>query len=197
MICHLFLFYLVCGNLFNASSVNTTLVYDIVINDKVVGSLEATRKQKDRLIWYRSATVINTKIIRNIEVQYNYDVHFEDERLQSSQVAIYINTKSHANTKTRYIDDAYEITKNGKLEATITDAITYPSVLLYFKEPINITKCFSEQNGNFNTIESLENHSYKKTNAKGNENIYYYKNGVLDSAEIDGGLINFRIIATK
>ncbi|WP_052958615.1 DUF6134 family protein [Maribacter thermophilus] len=174
---------------------DTTLYFDIVLKDKVIGNLKATKNSKDNKIFYQSETAIKTRVIKNIEVNYKYDVTFENKVMKKADVVIDVNNKPHANTVTNWNSSQYQVIKNGKEEEVLETSIDYTTILLYFKEPVNIDLCYSEQDGSFNTIVALGEHSYKKINAKGKENIYYYKNGVLEKASIDGGLVKFEIIA--
>ncbi|QXP61330.1 DUF6134 family protein [Olleya sp. HaHaR_3_96] len=170
------------------------IIFDVIRNEKVIGNLKATKTIKDSKTYYKSSTSIKARIIKEIRVNYKYNVTFDSESLQQSNVNITVNEKSHAKTSTEWDNNTYQVVKNGKDEATITNAISYSTVQLYFEEPKNITTCYSEQNGSFNTIIAMGNHVYKKVNASNNENLYYYKNGLLTKATIDGGLIQFEII---
>jgi len=60
---------------------------------------------------------------------------------------------------------------------------------------MGIERCFSEQNGSFNDLVALGKHRYKKINSKGRENIYQYENGALKEANIDGGIVEFQMVA--
>ena len=174
-----------------------SLYFNVVHKGKVIGSLNATKTLKDSITYYQSSTTIETRIIKEIRVNYKYDVAFKKNMLESSKVDITLNEKPHAKTRTLWKDSDYQVIKNDEDKETLTDSINYSTVQLYFKEPKNIDKCYSEQNGSFNTIIALGNHAYKKINSKGRENIYYYKKGLLRKAKIDGGLITFEIVASK
>lgn len=195
MIWHLIFLNIMVGGMTIPSFADTSLYFDIVVKDKIVGSLKATQSSKDSKTYYHSSTTIKTRIIKDIAVNYKYDVTFENEILKKAGVNITINKKPHANTLTQWEDTHYQIAKNGKNEVAMKDSIDFTTILLYFEEPINIARCYSEQDGSFNTIVSLGNHSYKKINSKGKENIYHYKSGALEKANIDGGLVKFEIVA--
>ena len=171
---------------------DTVLKYDIFVKNKPIGSLEVSRKTLGTVTTYQSFTSIKTKILTTIAVDYKYDVSFDNDHLQKASVNILINHKPHAETSTLWKDNQYLIVKNKK-ESTLKDSIAYTTILLYFKEPKHIDYCYSEQDGTMNTIVPLGNHSYKKINANGKENIYFYRKGVLDHATIDGGVVNFEM----
>lgn len=179
------------------STSEDNLHFNIVHNNKVIGSLKATKTIKDSKTYYQSSTTIETQIIKEIRVNYKYDVAFEDNMLETSNVDITINEKPHAKTYTKWKRTAYQVITNEKDKKDIKDSIFYATVQLYFKEPKNVSTCYSEQDGSFNSIVALGHHGYKKINSKGRENSYYYKKGVLKKATIDGGLIKFEIIARK
>jgi len=183
------------GSLLDSS--NTALNFDIILHNKVVGSLESTQIKKDSITYYKSSTNIKTRLIKDILVNYKYDVEFNDKFLKKADVHIMVNKKPHAKTLTQWTDAHYQISKNEDNEKTLKNPITFSTIQLYFNEPINISSCYSEQDGSFNTIVSMGNNTYKKVNSKGKENMYYYKNGILKKATIDGGLISFEMIARE
>ena len=180
----------------NSSAQNTqeSITFNIIHKNKVIGSLEATKTIKDTTTYYKSSTNINTRIIKNIHVNHKYNVVFNQGLLSSADVNIIINDKQNAKTITTRKNKNYQIIKNGKHETPIKTSINYATVQLYFEEPTHVSQCYSEQNGDFNSIIAIGNHTYKKVNAKNNENLYYYNKGELTKAIIDGGLITFEFI---
>ncbi|MEP0212359.1 MAG: DUF6134 family protein [Cellulophaga sp.] len=185
-----------CGLLSNTKADTTVLNFNILHKNKVVGSLVATKVINGDIISYHSFTQIQAKIITTVDLKYDYNVTFNSDKLFKSNVSILLNGKSLAETSTLFRNGEYLVNKNKKV-LKLQDSIVYSTVLLYFKEPINVKECYSEQDGSFNTLVSLGNHKYKKINSKRNENVYVYKNGVLYEATIDGGLINFVIQLKK
>ncbi|WP_324027204.1 hypothetical protein QSV08_05210 [Maribacter sp. BPC-D8] len=181
----------------DVAPIKNTFYFDIIHKDNVIGSLKASKTIKDSKVHYQSVTTINTRVIKKIDVNYLYNVTYENNKLKRANVVIDVNDKPYADILTNWEIDYYQISKNDKNELVVEEDINYATILLYFDEPINVERCYSEQDGSFNTIIPLGNHSYKKINAKNHENIYYYKNGFLEKAEINGGLIKFDIIAQK
>ncbi len=176
---------------------NKILLYDIIYKDKNIGNLKASYTIKGSKTIYHTSSTIEIKIIKQIDVNYTYEVSIENNHLKKAAVDILVNGKQHAKTNTHWHHSKYLITKNEKTQDPITKKINYSTILLYFKEPTNIKSCYSEQDGSFNSIVSLGNHSYKKINSKGKENSYNYKNGILESAIVDGGIIEFQMKLRK
>ncbi|TVZ10381.1 hypothetical protein JM80_2919 [Cellulophaga sp. RHA_52] len=190
MIKNILLLVFLGGLIAKNNTVNTVLHFDILHKNKVVGNLQATKTIEDGLTTYHSFTHIQAKILTTINVKYTYNVVFNNKELNKADVSIMLNNKVYAETSTERSNKEYKITKNKKV-STFKEPITFTTVQLYFTEPLHITTCYSEQDAAMNTLIYLGNHKYKKVNAKDNENIYTYKNGVLYEASIDGGLINF------
>lgn len=177
--------------------VKNTLLFDVLNNDKVIGSLKATKTISDSKVHYQSITTINTRVIKEIDINYLYNVIYENNKLKRANVRINVNDKPYVDILTNWEIYYYQISKNNINELVVEEDINYATILLYFDEPKHIERCYSEQDGSFNTIIPLGNHTYKKINAKNHENIYHYKNGFLKKAEIDGGLVKFDIVAQK
>ena len=197
IICTILFLGSICSIDKDVAPIKNTFYFDIIHKDNVVGSLKASKTIKDSKVHYQSVTTINTRVIKEIDVNYLYNVTYENDKLKRANVLIDVNDKPYADILTTWENSYYQITKNGKKELVVEDNIDYATILLYFQEPKNVNSCYSEQDGSFNQILALGNHAYKKINANNNENTYYYQNGILESAEIDGGLIKFKLVAQK
>ncbi len=195
---YLFLFsFIVCQFNFvvsNEKKLSKKLSFDMIWRGKSVGTLYAIQKNIDSKIYYQSSTNIQIKFIKTFDINYEYDVRFDNEVLQSADVDINYNGNQHAQTKTRKKNNQYQVFKNNKLEETVKETISYSTISMYFQEPLNIKRCYSEQEGDFNTIVHLGNHKYKKTNTSDRESFFFYKNGNLEKAIIDGGIVSFELI---
>ncbi|WP_299150148.1 DUF6134 family protein [uncultured Dokdonia sp.] len=170
--------------------------FDIIHNNKVIGNLKAEKTIDDNKTLYQSTTNITATIIWETQINYNYKVLFESGLLQTSDVDIFVNDKPRAQTYTRKQDSLFIISRDNKRPQFYKEPINYTTIQLYFEEPTTITSCYSEQDGSINKLVALGNHSYKKVNAKGRENLYFYKDGRLIKASIDGGIIQFELVAT-
>ena len=197
MIRYLLLVGFIIFTITNPDVPKTSKYFDIVLKDKIVGTLKVSQSAKDSLTYYHSSTAIKTRIIKDIKVDYKYDVTFDNMMLKKADVKITLNDKPHSETTTLWKDGYYQITKNSHKESTLIEPISYSTILLYFQEPVDIDRCYSEQDGSVNHIVDLGNHTYKKINSQGKENTYYYNNGILKKAVIDGGIVSFDMIARK
>jgi len=176
-----------------------TKLFDVVFKGDKIGTLKVKRhERKDKTI-YTSNTRIKTTIllIKKINIRHKYRVSYQSEQLLLSKVTIKVNKKKPERIKVRQSDNGYLIKSNSEDTYRIDEPIKYSSILLYFEEPKNITKSFSERSGNFNAIDQMDDGSYRIINEEGDENRYYYTDGQLSLMKVDGGMVNFEIRARQ
>ena len=170
------------------------LQFDVVRNDKTIGELIAIKTGDDDLITYKSYTRINARILKKIAVLYQFEVTMKEDQLNSSDAIIAVNGKTRDHTQVKWTGDKYHIQTKGKREKWLLNPIAYPAILLLFEEPIDVETSFFEETANFHSLYAMGSHSYKKINRKGKENWYYYKNGKLQRATVDAGIVRFEMI---
>ncbi len=99
-----------------------SLYFDIILhNKKVIGSLKVTKSVINAETYYHSFTVIKTHIPREVQVNYKYDVTFENALLKQADVVITVNKKPHANTNTKWPNSHYRVAKNKGEEKILTN----------------------------------------------------------------------------
>lgn len=195
---NLSLFIIILTSFISADPVAETYLYDIIRHRKVIGELKAEKTIKNDLITYESFTRINARVIKKIEVVYEFEVKMKGDILLEADAKIEVNGKVHNHTTTKLNRDRYKVDgKKRKIRKTFTDAISYPGILFVFEEPVDRSRSYSEEEGDFHFLESMGNHSYRKVNQKGRSNFYHYRNGKLRRAEIDAGFVRFEIVARK
>ncbi|MEO2058567.1 MULTISPECIES: DUF6134 family protein [Mesonia] len=169
-------------------------VFDIIHKGKSIGTLYAKKEQVGSKTIYSNRTEIDTRIIAKIEVDYNYKVVYENSKLSHAYVLILFNGKEKTNTYTDKNSEGYIFYEDDEEENRIHESITYGTVNLMFEEPETIQKVYAEEHGTFHSIKKVDSNTYEKTSHKGKTSIYKYKDGELVEAEIDAGLISFKIV---
>ena len=167
--------------------------YTIIHKDDTIGQLKALKETQGQSVQYLTKTNIETRILTKIEVSYAFDVKFDGQHLEQSDVQIYFNGKERTNTKTLKSTSGYKFYDSGELEKNIKHSVSYCGVQLIFEEPTGIDRVYSEETGGFHALRKIGNHIYAKENEKGRESTYLYKNGILHSAKIDAGIIEFEL----
>jgi len=179
---------------FSDSTKMETITFEVVMRNKIVGELIASKEQKKELTIFKSKTQIKTQLLKEINVLYDYTATFSKKKMIHSTADINVNGKAHEKTLTKWNDKNYDITFLKKKKKSVGESIVYSSLKLLFDEPNQVRQSFSEKDGEFHKLELFENNIYKKTNSKGRVNKYFYKDGQLEKAEVNAGIIKFQLI---
>ncbi|WP_121666915.1 DUF6134 family protein [Mesonia aquimarina] len=169
--------------------------FNILHREKVIGELVAKKEVVEDKIIYSNRTEISTRILAKIEVDYTYKVVYRNKTLAHAFALILFNDREKTNSYTEKTKTGYIFYEDNEAEYKIEESIMYSTVNLIFEEPLNISKVYAEEHGEFHQLKKVANHIYEKTSSKGKTSLYKYKNGKLVEAEIDVGIISFKIVA--
>ncbi|MCF1421167.1 MULTISPECIES: DUF6134 family protein [Mangrovimonas] len=171
--------------------------FDIVYENKVYGTLGITMTENQNEIHYSCETsVLADVFFKKLQIDYHYEVVYKDGVLERSEVQVDLDGKSHTETVTVKKHDGYIIHKDEDRIRVETD-IPFTAIMLYFFEPKDQDICYSEQLGEFNQIKQVGEHTYVKMDLRKRGNKYVYDNGMLKCAMIDGGPIEFMLVAKE
>jgi hypothetical protein len=158
----------------------------------VVGQLTVSITKSGQTTSYTVESAVNLPL--NISYNYTLKSTYNNTVLISSTIKSYLNNVLHRAVSTTKNGESYAVNVDGK-EHDFKELISYSEALIYAIEPKNQSKLYSDFSGYNKSIKSLGNHKYKLTNLEnGNTSTYKYKNGVLQNARIDFGLIKFSLI---
>ena len=147
-----------------------------ITTNKVVDGTKSTYVVNSDVVYY-----IFKKFHRVSKMQATY----QNGVLQSSIAKAFTNDKIEEEGVTTRKSGHYQCKEMGKEKESINESeIRYSISSLYFEEPVNRTNVYSERFLNFGTIEHTGNHVYKVTLNGSSVNYYKYKNGQLDSIDI-------------
>lgn len=179
---------------FTPAPATESVTFDILYHDRVIGELTSSHERTGDQEIYRNTTTIRTRVITQIEVQYQSRTVYQGGILQEATVTSLFNGDVYDNVKTQKVGNDYQFFKDGKLKRTLKGPITYSAQQMYFKEPAGITSAYSEEAGTFHTIKADEKAKYSKINSRGRTNFFYYENQFLKKIELDGGLFEVVMI---
>ena len=171
-----------------------TLFFDVIHNEKKTGSLKAEKSTDGSNVHYVSSTIIEFHVFTKIEIVYNYDVKYLDDKLNNSAVKIKVHGHVKTDVVTKRVGSEYVYLSEGEEVRRIPENIYFSLEKMFFVEPVGVTKVYAEEHGEFHDLKKTKDHVYMKTDSSGHESLYYYKNGDLQRAEIDAGLISFSIV---
>lgn len=157
--------------------------FDVVLLGKNIGQTSIVKKQDEKgFVTYnlRSNTSVSM-MFQEKTSSMSFDVKYYGGKLFSALCKV-VNNGSQVITEITKEAEGYIIKKENELRK-IAEAITFSSMELYFTEPINEKRVFSERLGEFVAFEKTAPGEYVNR-LKDVTNIYRYRNGTLYEVEI-------------
>ena len=161
--------------------------YDVILLGKKIGDMTLSRLDQGDAERYLINSESQAKVLfvkQHSEVK--FDVLFKSGILEKSH---YSSVKKDDNivTNVNRNTQGYSINSNNK-HSNIKDRISYSSVLLYFKEPVGISKIFVERIGDFLPLKKTAQGVYEYLQPDGTRSIYRYLKGKLAEVELKRGM---------
>lgn len=158
--------------------------YEIRFSNHVIGNVTAHCKVNGTA---RNIS-IQSKVDMKLLAKFNLDIScdFDNNILIRSKV---IKSTGKDNEKDKSIITQkeaknYSIVQNGEKSVLNTTEIVHSVGEMYFMEPRQITRIFSETLGMFLTLNSLGNGLYELLLPEGKKNVYKYVKGTLVEVEV-------------
>jgi len=177
-----------------ASNAQQTKMYDVIRNDNKVGTLKTSSVNTSMGQMYYIESFVKVWVVINIKVNYNQSNIYKDGVLRQGAVIRTVNGSTKMNNNILWQPGGgYICLKKDGDTVRHKEEIKYSTAMLYFAEPINLSRVYSEGALAFIPIKKTEDHTYELTLIDGNKNYYTYKNGVCVKvkAETDHGTVYF------
>lgn len=171
-----------------------TLEFDQFVNGSHIGQLTAERLVRGEETIIRIHSKVETKLVFNIDVQFELESRFRRGLLESSLVRVYRNDKLKEETRTRREGGRYCVSKDGETTWLDHPGIRETSATIYFAEPRQTREVFSEQYGFFSSIRPETKGIYRLNSpAKKQDNRYHYRDEQLREVELGHWLANIAL----
>lgn len=180
------------------SALGQLVIYDILLAGKDVGELKITPAQKgENRESLRVHGAINTLFY---DVEYVGENVFERGVLKTSLSSQEVNGKLKEKTNTRQTQNIYEIifaeAKAAPKEIPqISHPINHTVTSLYYREPLNMSRIYSERFGTMCSVQKVSAGTYEVVMPDGKKTRFSYQNGQCKEvrSEIVGIPLVFRI----
>lgn len=173
------------------NSSSEKIMFSVIQKNKEVGEMVGQKSISADNVTYNCLTNATTRKIVNIDVSTEYQVKLREGKMQSAEAKIKVKGLSYAHQFTKYCKKDCENSRN----ITITNqTILFTSAMLFFEEPVNVSRVYSELEDKFHALKNKGNHIYEKISLEGLVSRYHYRNGKLVKAEIDTGKTNFTMV---
>jgi hypothetical protein len=169
-----------------------TKIYNIKRNGEVIGKLSFVQSIEGENVYLKITSQVSTRFVFKIDVQTEDLAHFKNGKLISSDVSRLVNGKAKDRKKTSLQNDGYELQSGSKFNS-LNQFIGYNMMLLYTKEPLNISQVYSDNFQCFLPIKKSAEHLYRVNLPDGNYNEYHFENGVCKLVVVNHSLYTIRM----
>ena len=173
---------------FSFQGIAQEYVFDQYIRNTKVGTLsvfiEEIPSKKEKTVRIESKVNVNMLFLK-ARVEYEGKAKYRDGKLISAEVQICRDGSTYQEAETHWRGRYYLAVVDGKEKRINRDMIQFSSLLLYAKEPRNISEVYAEIDGVFNRLEHLGRGRYELHLSGSRNNYYTYRNGQLIEAKLD------------
>jgi len=161
------------------------LTYQIFMGKDSIGLMHAEHKVNgiNHQYEYKSSMTVNSVV--TVEIQYILTSVFDKEKLISSFTEQDINGRIRVASTTKWNDKWYDVQTLDRRDKIKNNLITFNLATLYFREPVNIKKVYSDTHGSFLNIKSVGQHKYELILPDGKRNLYTYQFGICKEVEVN------------
>lgn len=160
-----------------------TNTFEVRVANRPVGTIEANRKlsgPSKSIVIKTRIQVMLSKVNSDIINEYNNNI-----LTQAMSSRISGKSGEDKQTTTKRNGKEYTIVVNGEKSVLEEPEIVSCVADLYFAEPKQVHRVFSETLGRFLPVRSLGGGSYELSLPEGRKNVYKYENGVLVQVEVN------------
>jgi hypothetical protein len=174
----------ICTVFYSFNETDRKLQYEVLRNGKVIGYLDAVKKDKGTTVEYIMESNVKVSILMDFSLYSKVSGSFYNGMLTFGSIIRRVNGHDKANSMITWHNDRYLIQdKDASIE--LKEKITYTTACLMHDEPVNRQRIFSENFKRFIPIKAIKPHEYELQLPDGNRNFYTYANGICVSAEVN------------
>jgi len=151
--------------------------YTIMRKGSEVGWTTVERKTDSNLTTLTMGTEVKVRFIFSFESKAQEVSTFRDGRLQQSYYYRKTNGSIKANRNMRLVGNNYEVDDKDKTRLNISP-VTYNTLCMYFQEPVNIRKVYSDNHQRLLDIEKQPDGGYRIVSPDNTSNTFYYSSGI-------------------
>lgn len=170
------------------------LNYKVVYNKTQVGWIKLQKVDSAGNSAIKLQSEIKRRIIFLLSVSEKQEASFDEGGMTSSYIFRKVNEDVKMNKRTLFTGNSYEVKDNESSQVLLIKRIHYNLLSMYYKEPVNIKQVYSDSFQRLLTIEPNGTSAYKVRLPDGNNNYYYYKNGICSRIVVEHTLFTVEFI---
>jgi hypothetical protein len=166
-------------------------IYKIEWKGDSIGYLEAEKSTQGGLTRFELKSISEFSIVFSFHMFTEYLSVYRDNQLLNAISRSTLNEKERSLTKTKYVDDFYEIEMDGELNR-LKREISESIATLYFSPPSS-GEIFSERHGTFCKIEKVKDNHYRLIKPDNRMNDYIYSRNGCEEVHVELAMANVRL----
>jgi len=170
------------------------LQFKILKNDKSIGTLKIEKVQTEPYTDYQLSSTVETSFIKKFHVKASEKSRYKDEQLVYSSVNRSINNKSNHPKELVYEKNQYFIEDADGRRVYDHPEINTNMVILYFKEPLNLSSVYCDNQQSMVEIKNLGENRYRIDFPDGNANVFYYEQGECVQVDVFSKLFKVKLL---
>jgi hypothetical protein len=159
------------------SNPSSPLIFNIVRNNDVIGSISITESRSRDSVIYIIESKVEAQFILKFKVSGKEKYVYKDGTLIYASLFRTINNKVKTNHTILYNEGKYTLKTPDKISPLDFEEIKQNLMKLYINEPIGITSVFCDNLQQMLKVNPMGDGAYKVEFSKGKYNIFHYKNG--------------------
>jgi hypothetical protein len=173
------------------------LQYNIIRNGKVIGWTKLVRTTIDHQVDIKLQSEVKTRFVFQFVVKAMEEAVFNNGSLVYTSQFRKLNSDVKENKQMKWTSRGYEVQKGNKIQTLSFTAMTRHMLGLYFTEPSQGEKVYSDSFQQMLNVERIAEGAYKIRLPDGNSCSYYYKNGICTNVKIDHRLYSAELMLAQ
>lgn len=178
-----------------ASGQSTVQYYDVIHNDKVVGStvVKKTGNDKDFVITLNFSADINF-LIKRVVILGKEHARFENGVLKSGSVFRKANDKIKTDKSIKHLGSSYMVQDGNQSHALPVGEIHDNMLSLFFTEPSKVTAIYSDNQQRLVDMKQAAPHKYVVPGKNESTSTYIFQNGQCSRVILKSDLLSIQLV---
>ena len=173
------------------------LQYNIIRNGKVIGWTKLVKTTIDQHVDIKLQSEVKTRFVFQFVVEAMEEAVFNNGSLVYTSQFRKLNSDVKENKQMKWTNRGYEVQKGNQIQPLSFAAMHHHMLGLYFTEPFQGTKVYSDSFQQLLNVERISEGAYKIKLPDGNSCSYYYRNGICTNVKIDHRLYSAELMLAQ
>ena len=173
-----------------------TCHYEIRALGRTIGSMEVSRQEQGAVTHYRTLSTLRVNLlVKKIHLEAENVTRYQQGQFVRARNQVLVNDELETSSQIEWQGDHYQIEIDGEPQPELAEPVYFSGSRLYFTEPKQKSRAFSESSGLFMSIEPEKPGCYRVTDPRnGRDMLYFYAHGRISEVQIKHPLLTVYIL---